>query len=93
MKKLSEFRVSRLSGVIQCVVTALVTFILLFVLILAGISPDQYDIHVGEPASKAVYATKDVEDTVTTEALREAAANAVEPIYRSMDPSVNATVL
>ena len=93
MKKLSELRVSRLSGVIQCVVTALVTFILLFVLILTGITPDQYDIHVGEPASKAVYATKDVEDTVTTEALREAAANAVEPSYKSMDPSVNATVL
>ena len=93
MKMLSGFKSSRLNGVIRTVLISVATFLLIFVLILAGISPDTYDIHVGEPASKTIYATKDVEDTVTTEALREAAANAVEPIYRSMDPSVNATVL
>lgn len=93
MKKLSELKFSRFSGLIRNVLTGSATLLLLFALILAGISPDTYDIHVGQPASKAVYATKDVEDTVTTEALRTAAANAVEPSYKSMDPSVNASVL
>ena len=93
MKMLSGFKSSRLNGVIRAVLISLVTFLLIFVLILAGISPDTYDIHIGEPASKTVYATKDVEDTVTTEQLRVAAANAVEPSYKSVDTSVNGVVL
>ena len=93
MKMLSGFKSSRLNGVIRAVLISLVTFLLIFVLILAGISPDTYDIHIGEPASKTVYATKDVEDTVTTEQLRVAAANAVEPSYKSVDASVNSAVL
>ena len=93
MKMLSGFKSSRLNGVIRTVLISLISFLLIFVLILAGISPDQYDIHIGEPASKTIYATKDVEDTVTTELLRVAAANAVEPSYKSVDTSVNSVVL
>lgn len=93
MKMLSGFKSSRLNGVIRTVLISVATFLLIFVLILAGISPDTYDIHVGEPASKTIYATKDVEDTVTTEQLRVAAANAVEPSYKSVDASVNSAVL
>ncbi len=93
MKILSGFKASRLNGVIRTSLIGLITFLLIFVLILTGITPDQYDIHVGEPASKTIYATKDVEDTVTTEQLRAAAANAVEPSYKSVDTSVNAVVL
>ena len=93
MKMLSGFKSSRLNGVIRTVLISVATFLLIFVLILAGISPDTYDIHIGEPASKTIYATKDVEDTVTTELLRTAAANAVEPSYKSVDTSVNSVVL
>ena len=93
MKKLSELKFSHLSGVIQRALCALATFLVVFALLIAGVTPDQYDIHVGQPASKSIYATKDVEDSVTTQALREAAANAVEPSYKSADMSVNSTVL
>ncbi len=93
MKKHADTKSSRLSGVIRSAIVGTITFLLLFALLVTGITPDQYDIHVGQPASKAIYATKDVEDSVTTEALREAAANAVEPSYRSVDTSVNAVVL
>ena len=48
---------------------------------------------MGQPASKTIYATKDVEDTVTTNALREAAANAVEPSYKNADAGTNEAVL
>lgn len=93
MKKFAEMRVSRLSSVIRCVTTGILCCLLIFLLLLTGVTPDQYDIHVGQPASKAIYATKDVEDTVTTEALRQAAADAVEPSYKSVDPSVTTAVL
>ena len=75
MKKRSDMKISRLSGVVCAVLTGAVTILLLFALILTGISPDTYDINVGQPASKTIYATKDVEDTVTTAQLRQAAAN------------------
>ena len=38
-------------------------------------TPEQYDIQVGSPASVTVYATKDIEDTVTTQALRNLVSN------------------
>ena len=47
MKMLSGFKSSRLNGVIRTVLISVATFLLIFVLILAGISPDTYDIHVG----------------------------------------------
>ena len=93
MKKLTELKFNHLSGVIRCVLSGLATTLVLFALILTGITPDQYEIYVGHPASKTIYATKDVEDVVTTQALRDAAANAVEPSYKNVDPSVNAVVL
>ena len=92
MKKATKLKNSRISSIIRTIIIGAVTFVLLFVLLMAGIAPDQYDIHVGQPATKTIYATKDVEDTVTTQALREAAANAVEPSYKSVDTSVNAVV-
>ena len=93
MKKLTELKFNHLSGVIRCVLSGLATTLVLFALILTGITPDQYEIYVGHPASKTIYATQDVEDVVTTQALRDAAANAVEPSYKNVDPSVNAVVL
>ena len=93
MKKKNSGNKRSLSGVIRAVIVGIASFLLLFLLILTGITPDQYDIHVGEPSTKTVYASKDVEDTVTTEALRQAAANAVEPSFKSVDTSVNGAVL
>ena len=93
MKKLSEIRGSRLGALLRSILICVVTLLILFALLWTGIIPDQYDIDVGQPASITVYATKDVEDTVTTELMRQAAADAVEPSYRSADHSVNASVL
>ena len=93
MKKVPKLKNNRISGIIRTVLIGGVTIILLFVLLMAGIAPDQYDIHVGHPATKTIYATKDVEDTVTTQMLRDAAASAVEPSYKSVDTSVNGVVV
>ena len=64
------------------------TFFLLFMMLAAGITPDKYDIAVGTPASVTIYASKDIEDTVTTQLLRNQAADAIEPSYKSPDTSV-----
>ena len=93
MKKAPRNKGQSFTGLILGSVVGAAAFLLLFTMLLTGVTPDQYDISVGQPASKTIYATKDVEDTVTTNALREAAANAVEPSYKNADAGTNGAVL
>ena len=88
MKKAAKARVGRRRPLLQVALICLATYLALFAMLYAGITPEQYDIQVGVPSPTLIKATKDIVDTVTTEALREAAANAVEPSYRSIDPTV-----
>lgn len=69
-----------------------VVYVLLFALLAAGLSPERYDLKVGEVAPATIAATKDVEDTCATEQLRDAARKAVQPSYVS-DEEVQAEVL
>ena len=93
MKKAPRNKSQSFTGLIRSIVVGVAAFLLLFTMLLTGVTPDQYDISVRQPASKTIYATKDVEDTVTTNALREAAANAVEPSYKNADAGTNGAVL
>ncbi len=93
MKKTPTSKGQGFTGLIRSIVVGIIAFLLLFTMLLTGVTPDQYEIDVGQPASKTIYATKDVEDTVTTNALRDAAANAVEPSYKSADAGTNSVVL
>ena len=93
MKKTPRNKGQSFTDLIRGIAVGAAAFLLLFIMLLTGVTPDQYDISVGQPASKTIYATKDVEDTVTTNALREAAANAVEPSYKNADAGTNGTVL
>ena len=70
----------------------LVMFFVLFALLSAAITPDRYDIQVGQPAPNTIKASKDVEDIITTERLRSEAAAAVRSVY-FVDESVKETVL
>ena len=88
MKKAAKARAGRRRPLLQVALICLATYLALFAMLYAGITPEQYDIQVGVPSPTLIKATKDIVDTVTTEALREAAANAVEPSYRSIDPTV-----
>ncbi len=53
-----------------CVMLALVTAVLLFAMLALSVTPAKYDIQLGKPAPATIKATKDVEDKITTEALR-----------------------
>ncbi|MBE5792454.1 MAG: HDIG domain-containing protein [Clostridiales bacterium] len=63
----------------------------LFALLSAAITPERYDIQIGAPAPNTIKATKDVEDTITTNKLRSNAAGSVKSIY-IVDESVRNTV-
>ena len=82
----------RLSPALTMILVVALTYITLFALLAATISPERYDLRAGEVSPITITATKDVEDTVTTDRLREAAARAVQPSYVS-DASVQPQVL
>ena len=88
MKRAAKVRTGKKRPLLQVALIGAATYLALFAMLFAGITPEQYDIQVGVPSPTLIKATKDIQDTVTTEALREAAANAVEPSYRSVDPTV-----
>ena len=70
-----------------------VTYVSMLLMLIAGTTPEQYDISVGAPAPTQIKATKDIQDTVTTEANRARAAAEVEPTYSSVDRSIAPQVL
>ena len=52
-------------------------FLLMLGTLVAVASPEQHDIRVGEPAPETIKATKDIEDKIATERLREQAASSL----------------
>ena len=62
---------------------ALATYAALAALLSAAISPERYDLRVGEVATITIRATKDVEDTISTQHLIDAAVRSVQPSYIS----------
>lgn len=77
---------------LAAVLIGLMTYVLLFGLLIAAARPEQYDLRVGQVSPLTITATKDVEDTVTTQQLVDAAVAAVQPNYIS-DTTVMPKVL
>ncbi len=71
----------------------LVLYALMFTMLAAAVTPEKYDIKTGYPAPVTIFATKDVEDTYTTEKLRDEAAAAVDYSYGSIDSTVISKVV
>ena len=88
MKKLSRLRGGRFGPLLQTILICVMTYTALLAILFFGVLPEQVNIKVGMPAPTQIKATKDVQDTVTTEANRELAAAAVEASYKSVDPTV-----
>ena len=77
-----KFRTSRafinsLSLRVQQTLFALMTYLLLLVICLLAVSPEQYDLSVGDVAPKTITASRDIIDEITTDRRRQAAAAAV----------------
>ena len=82
----------RVAPVVRSALIVAATYLLLVAMLIIGITPEQHDIQIGAPAPLDILASKDVNDTVTTDERREAAAAAVEPSYKSIDFSVVGSV-
>ncbi len=65
----------------KCAAVILLGSVMLFSLFALACVADRYSLQVGDIAHQTITATKDVEDTVTTEQHRKAAAAAVEASY------------
>lgn len=65
----------------KCAAMILLGSVLLFVLFALACAADRYSLQAGDIAHQTITATKDVEDTITTEQHRKAAAAAVEASY------------
>ena len=65
----------------KCAAVILLGSVVLFMLFALACMSDRYSLQVGDIAHQTITATKDVEDTVTTEQHRKAAAAAVEASY------------
>lgn len=90
--KTSRAFINSLSLRVQQVLFAVVTYSLLLAVCLLAVSPEQYDLNVGDVAPKTITASKDIIDEITTERRRQSAANAVSPVYYK-DDSISDTVL
>ena len=84
--------IDSLSLRVQQALFAAVTYLILLAICLLAISPEQYDLSVGDVAPKTITASKDIVDEITTERRRQAAADAVSPVYYK-DDTVSETVL
>lgn len=69
----------------KCALVITVGFAAVFLLFSLACMSDRYSLQVGDIAHQTITATKDVEDTVTTEQHRKAAAAAVEASYHSRE--------
>ncbi|MBQ2835128.1 MAG: HDIG domain-containing protein [Clostridia bacterium] len=73
--------IDSLSHRVRQALFALMTYVVLLVVCFLAVSPEQYDLHVGDVAPKTITAGKDTVDEITTERRRQAAADAVSPVY------------
>jgi len=84
--------VDQLSLRVRQVLFLLVAYFLLLLICVLAVSPEQYDLSVGDVAPKTITASRDTIDEITTERRRQQAADAVSPVYFK-DESVSVTVL
>ena len=65
----------------KCLYILLVAFVLMVAVLFLAVTPQRYDLQVGDIAPVTITASKDVVDELSTAKQRDIAARAVEPIY------------
>ena len=88
----SRALINKLSVRVKQALFALVMYAVLLLICFLAVSPEQYDLSVGDVAPKTITASKDIVDEITTERRRQSAASAVSPVYYK-DDSISETVM
>ena len=74
--KTSRALINKLSVRVKQALFALVMYAVLLLICFLAVSPEQYDLSVGDVAPKTITASKDIVDEITTERRRQSAASA-----------------
>ena len=69
-------------------IALIISFVLSFAIVLTSAVPESYDYGAGDICTEDIYATRDIEDRVTTQRRKDAAASQVENQY-SVDFKIN----
>ena len=72
---------ARFGSIFSSLIIGLITYFVLYAMLVATISPDQYDLRVGQVSPITITASRDVEDSIATQQLKDAAMKAVQPSY------------
>jgi len=67
-------------------------YLILLIICFLTVSPEQYDLSVGDVAPKTITASRDIVDEITTTRRRQAAAAAISPVYFK-DDTISDTVM
>ena len=74
-RKTARKWIDSLSTRVQQVLFAAATYLILLAICMLAISPEQYDLSVGDVAPKTITASKDIVDEITTARRRQAAVS------------------
>ncbi len=88
-KKLSAFVHSR---TLMSVLMLMLGFALVFCVFMVVATPKRHDLKVGDISDTTITATKDIEDTIATQKLRDAAAASIVDGTTKLDTTITATV-
>ena len=91
-RKTARKWIDSLSTRVQQVLFAAATYLIQLAICMLAISPEQYELSVADVAPKTITASKDIVDEITTARRRQAASDAVSPVYYK-DDTVSDTVL
>ncbi|SHG91137.1 HD family phosphohydrolase [Tepidibacter thalassicus] len=70
---------------------ALLFFLVNFILLFTFLSPEKYELKIGQRAQEDIKATKDIENKIETEKLIKKAIEQVQPVYR-INPTIQAEI-
>lgn len=90
-KTIAQLKRDRRKGIVSAIFFAATYALVLFVL-LQSVSPRRYDVQAGDVAAETITATKEIVDQVTTQQLKNEAAQSVEPIYYSASAEPTAII-
>lgn len=89
-RKLKKRTVPKRQTVISIVI-GVITLILVYALVAVSVTPVKYDLAVGEEAPATITASKDIDDKISTQAAKDAAKEAVSPMY-TVDEGITTSV-
>ncbi len=72
---------ARYGHVLGSLLIGLFTYLALYTMLVATVTPEQYDLGEGQVSPVTITASRDIEDTLATQQLRNAAMAEVQPVY------------